>query len=181
MIKNAITRTLLIILCFMAFPALANEPIWDGNKVNLESQKLTEGVYAVIPTGATKMAAQGVPIATTGGFVTGKNGVLVIDSMLNKRLAHQMMDLVKAETNKPILYLVNTSYHGDHSYGNYEFPKDVTIIQHANTKDYIDSSFKADTEFMRKNFGAGRGIEEVVPRTGDILIAENSAVTVIHA
>ena len=47
----------------------AQEPVWDANKVVLESQKLAEGVFAVIPKGAEDMAVQGVAIATTSGFV----------------------------------------------------------------------------------------------------------------
>ena len=35
------------------------EPVWDGNKVILEFQKLADGVFAVIPEGATEMAKSG--------------------------------------------------------------------------------------------------------------------------
>lgn len=165
------------LLMAFATPALSQEPVWDGNKVILESQKLADDVFAVIPTGATEMAAMGTPIATTGGFIVGDNGVLVIDSMLNHRLADQMIALVRAETKKPIRWLVNTSFHGDHSYGNYLFPKDTTIIQHANTKAYIDKYIDQDKTFMIKNFGQGRGIEEVIPRTGDILVPTDGSIT----
>lgn len=175
MIKKLITTFALMVA--FATPALSQEPIWDGNKVVLESQKLADGVYAVMPTGATEMALKGTPIATSGGFIVGDNGVLVIDSMLNKRLADQMMALVRAQTDKPIRWLVNTSFHGDHSYGNYIFPKHVSIIQHANTKAYVDKNIDQDKAFMVKNFGQGRGIEEVVPRTGDVLVPAEGSIT----
>ena len=45
----------------------ANEPVWDGNTVVLQSEKLAEGVFAYYPEGATKMQEQGKPIATSGG------------------------------------------------------------------------------------------------------------------
>lgn len=175
MLKKLLTPLALVVA--FAAPALSQEPVWDGNKVVLESQKLANNVYAVIPTGASEMAIKGAPIATTGGFIVGDNGVLVIESMLNVRLADQMMALVRAETDKPIRWLVNTSSHGDHSYGNYRFSKDVTIIQHANTKAYVDNYIEQDKAFMMKNFGQGRGIEEVVPRTGDILVPANGSIT----
>ncbi len=175
MMKKRLPVLTLMMICATA--ALSQEPVWDGNKVVLESQKLADGVYAVIPIGAKEMAPKGLPIATTGGFVIGDNGVIVIESMLNKRLADQMMGLVRAETDKPIRYLVNTSYHGDHSYGNYQFPKDITIIQHANTKTYIDQHIEQDKAFMIQNFGQGRGIEDVVPRTGDILVPQGNSMT----
>jgi len=158
--------------------ASAQEPVWDANKVNLETQKLSDGVYAVVAIGAKEMAEKGLPIATSGGFVIGENGVLVVESMLNKRLNEQLLALIAKETDKPIRYLVNTSFHGDHSYGNYYIPEDVDIIQHANTAHYIDTHFEADTQFMIQNFGQNRGIEEIVPTEADILVAEGGAITV---
>jgi glyoxylase-like metal-dependent hydrolase (beta-lactamase superfamily II) len=92
--------------------------------------------------------------------------------MLNKRLNQQVKDMIRKETKKPIIYAINTSYHGDHAYGNMYLNKDTKIIQHLNAKKYIDNHFKADTEFMIKNFGKGRGIEAIVPRTGDVLIPD---------
>lgn len=160
---------------FLSMAAVAQEPVWDGNTVQLQTEKLADGIYAVVPDDAAEKAPKGIPVATSAGFVVGENGVLVIDSMLNKRLANQLISLVKQVTDKPIRYVVNTSFHGDHSYGNYVFPASVTIIQHATTKAYIDQHFENDTAFMIQNFGAGRGIEEVVPRTGDILIPEGGS------
>lgn len=158
--------------------ATAQEPVWDGNTVNLEAQELASGVYAVIPTGAVEMAAAGFPIATTGGFVVGENGVLVIESMLNERLNSQLFDLIAAETDKPVRYLVNTSHHGDHSYGNFYVPEDINIIQHANTAAFIDSHIEADKSFMIQNFGSGRGIEEIQATDADILIGEGGSLII---
>ena len=62
-------------------------------------------------------------VATTAGFVVGERGVLVIESMLNGDLASQLIGLVRQVTTKPIRFLVNTSDHGDHAYGNYVFPE----------------------------------------------------------
>jgi len=152
--------------------AKSQDPVWDGNTVVLESQRLADGVFAVIPAGASEMAAKGLPIATTGGFIIGDKGVLVIESMLNERLAKQLISLVREQTHKPIRYLVNTSYHGDHSYGNYVFPQETVVIQHETTKHYVDTNIAHDKKFMIQNFGAGRGIEEAVPRTGDLLVGK---------
>lgn len=167
-----------LVSLFWSSISAAQEPVWDGNTVVLESKQLADGVFAVIPTGADEMASKGMPIATSSGFVIGDNGVLVIDSMLNKRLAKQLRKLIRAETRKPIRYIVNTSYHGDHSYGNYAFPATVTVIQHENTKAYVDRNIDEDKQFMIQNFGAGRGIEEAVPRTGDVLIPTGGQLTI---
>lgn len=156
----------------------ADEPVWDANLVELESKKLADGVYAYFPTDAEDKAPKGLPIATSGGFIVGDKGVLIIDTMLNKRLYEQVIKMVRAVTKRPILYALNTSFHGDHSYGNMYLPERTSIIQHVNTRAYILKHFKADTEFMIQNFGAGRGIEEIVPSSGDILVPEGGSIAV---
>jgi glyoxylase-like metal-dependent hydrolase (beta-lactamase superfamily II) len=177
--KKCLTGGVLGLLWLLAPAAtVAQEPVWDGNTVQLQAEKLGDGIYAVVPDDAAEKAPKGIPVATSAGFVIGNNGVLVIDSMLNERLAIQLINLVKQVTDKPIRYVVNTSFHGDHSYGNYVFSPSTTIIQHAVTKAFVDEHFEKDTAFMIQNFGAGRGIEEVVPRTGDILIPEGGSLVI---
>ena len=152
--------------------------VWDAGAVQLELEKLADGVYAFYPTDAKEKNPKGYPVATSGGFVVGDNEVLVIESMVNKRLAKQVMGFVKNITDKPISYVVNTSYHGDHSYGNYVFPKTAEIIQHSKTKAFMDNkeAFEADKKFMTQYFGANRGIEDVVSRTADIIVDEKKTI-----
>lgn len=181
----------LLTLSALTSTVLANDPVWDGNTVILGSERLAEGVYAYYPNNAKEFEQKGLPVATSGGFIVGDKGVLVIDTMLNQRLNTQMQKLVSnatetirgstqraTKTSAPILYAVNTSFHGDHSYGNMYLPKETMIIQHVNAKKYIDEHFVKDTEFMIQNFGTGRGIEEIEPVTGDILIGEKGKVTI---
>ncbi|MGX9456518.1 MBL fold metallo-hydrolase [Photobacterium damselae subsp. damselae] len=169
-------------ITLVAIVAAANvnaetSPIWDGNEVVLKSEKLADGVYAYYPTKAKEKEQKGIPVATSGGFIVGDNGVLLIDTMLNERLNLQVQELIKKVSKKPISYAVNTSYHGDHSYGNMYLPKNTKIIQHTEAKNYIDQHFESDTKFMIDNFGKGRGIEEIKAVTGDILISEKSQIT----
>ena len=152
--------------------------VWDAGTVQLQLEKLATGVYAVYPTDAKVKNKKGYPVATSGGFVVGDNEVLVIESMVNKRLAKQVIGFVKQVTDKPIRYVVNTSYHGDHSYGNYAFPKTAKIIQHSKTKAFMENkeAFEADKKFMAQYFGAGRGIEDVIARTADIIIDDKKSI-----
>lgn len=177
-IKKQIRFLLTASAIFTVSHVHAGEPVWDGNKVKLVSEKLADGVYAYYPSDAKELEKQGGPVATSGGFIVGNEGVLIIDTMLNKRLNTQVQNMVKDKANKPITYAVNTSSHGDHSYGNMYLPKETTIIQHSVTKAYIDKHFKADTEFMIQNFGKGRGIEQIKPVTADILVSKGGKITV---
>jgi len=177
-IKKPVTALLATATLFSLGTAYANEPVWDGNKVELVSEKLGDGVFAYYPSDAKELEKQGKPVATSGGFIVGDKGVLIIDTMLNERLNAQVKNMVKQKAGKPIVYAVNTSFHGDHSYGNMYLPEETTIIQHSYTKEYIDKHFKADTEFMIQNFGTGRGIEEIKPVAADILVAKDGKITV---
>ena len=137
---------------------------WDAALVNLISKELASGVFAVLPDDVFDKDHVG----TTGGFVIGERGVLVIESMLNGDLASQLIGLVRQVTTKPIRFLVNTSYHGDHAYGNYLFPDSTVVIQHPATKRYMEENFEEDRRFMIGLMGKGKGIERVQARTADI-------------
>jgi cyclase len=157
--------------------ASAAEPIWDGNKVQMQSEKLADGVFAYYPSDARELNAKGGAAATSGGLIVGSKGALLIETMLNKRLNQQVQDLSRKLGGKPLIYAVNTSAHGDHSFGNMFLPKSTRIVQHANTRTYIDKHLGDDKAFMIKNFGTGRGIEEIKARTGDILVAPMATVS----
>jgi glyoxylase-like metal-dependent hydrolase (beta-lactamase superfamily II) len=144
--------------------------IWDPNTVDLTLRELAPSVYAVVDSRADEGNPQGQPLATSGGFIIGERGVLVVESMINSRLAGQLLSHIRRVTDKPIRYVVNTSYHGDHSYGNYIMPDAALIVQHERTREYIAESFSDDVAFMIQNFGARRGMEEVIPRSPDIIV-----------
>jgi glyoxylase-like metal-dependent hydrolase (beta-lactamase superfamily II) len=71
---------------------------------------------------------------------------------------------------------VNTSYHGDHCFGNFVFPQGTIIIEHEFTKGFIDENFEEDRNFMIQLLGGGRGIEEVVLRSADLTLTEGVSV-----
>lgn len=176
--KSKLATALTALACFASPAAWAGEPIWDANKVILKTEKLREGVYAMVPANADQLSPKGVPLATTSGIITGTRGSLVVDTMLNKRLADMVLNEVRRLTQGAPTYAMNTSYHGDHSYGNMYFPKSTVIIQHEETKKYISTKFEADTKFMIGAFGKGRGIEQIKPRIGDVLIPKGGMIQV---
>ncbi|HET9236210.1 MAG TPA: MBL fold metallo-hydrolase [Oligoflexus sp.] len=158
--------------------AKAAEPIWDANKIVLVSEKLGEGVFAVYPKNSKEENKKGQVSATSGGIVVGTRATLVIDTMLNKRMNESLQkQALNASKRKEITYALNTSAHGDHSFGNMYLPRSTKVIQHINTRSYIASHLDDDKKFMIQNFGAGRGIEEIKGREADILIPVNGKIT----
>jgi glyoxylase-like metal-dependent hydrolase (beta-lactamase superfamily II) len=152
--------------------------VWTPSSVVLTTKQVAPSVYAVYPDDSASKNAAGIPAATAGGFVVGDRGVLVVESMINRRLALQMLALVKRTTPKPILYVVNTSYHGDHSYGNQFFPRDAQVIQHVNTQAYIQSHFADDVAFMEQYFGKDQGLDELKPQRANVLLPDGAHVSI---
>jgi cyclase len=99
-------------------PAYIPPPL-NPKGVVLETRRLDEGVYALLAN---------TPFTDNGGFVVGRNAVLVIDSQFNGEMARQIIAAVRRVTDLPIRYLVNTSALGDHVLGNYAFPTDTEIV-----------------------------------------------------
>ena len=152
--------------------------VWTPSSVVLLRKELAPSVYAILPDDAATKNAAGIPAATSGGFIVGERGVLVIESMINRRLATQMLALVREVTPKPILYVVNTSYHGDHSYGNQFFPASTQVVQHVEAQAYIQRHFTDDVAFMKQYFGANQGLDELKPRAADVLLNDNANVEI---
>lgn len=166
------------IAAFLAVTAAAQAmpphvPIWDANTVNLQLHKITDNVYAVQPNTVESETTRGIPQATSAGFIVGDQGVLLIETMLNKRLYQQLQTLVRSVTNKPIVYAVNTSDHGDHCFGNYLLPAQTLIIQNEFCKTNLEKNFGHIQQFMITLFGKGRGMEEVKYRAANMTIAKD--------
>lgn len=134
------------IFSFLINPANAAEP---------EVIKLADGVYGFI-------GKQG---AANSGFVVTNEGVVVIDAQGPKDLALLLKKKIHEITDKPIVYVINTHYHGDHTYGNQYFKEAKEIISHENTQKNLIEKDKQHREQFKKFFGenALEGFELTLP------------------
>lgn len=145
---------------------------WTPNAITLVSEEVRDGVFAIYDQNAADHGPDGIPLATSGGFVIGDDGVLMVESMINRQLFCQAVALIQAETRKPIRYVVNTSSHGDHTFGNAFLPEDVQVVQHERTADFIAQHFEEDVAFMVGAFGDDQGIDEITPVAADIRVTD---------
>jgi cyclase len=112
-------------------------PNLNPKGIRLRPKQLGDGVYALM--------ASRLPRNNTG-LIVGKDAALLIDSGIVPAMANQIQTVAAKLTDRPIRYLVNTTYHGDHSFGNASFASDVTIIAHENAAKVMASGPPLDKE-----------------------------------
>ena len=88
----------------------------------LEPRELAPGVYALLANQVPK---------DNNGLVVGERAALAVDAGINGAIARQIQGLARQLTDRPLRYLANTTYHGDHTFGNSAFPPEVTILSSA--------------------------------------------------
>jgi cyclase len=73
------------------------------------------------------------------GFLTGTDGVVVVDTCFTERRSRAFVDAIRRTTDRPLRTLVNTHHHGDHTHGNWLLP-DATIVAHRLCRDAVIAS-----------------------------------------
>jgi len=68
----------------------------------------------------------------TAAFITA-NGVVLVDTKL-AGWGQAIMDKIKTVTDKPVVEIINTHTHGDHTGSNEYWHPSIEIVAHANTK-----------------------------------------------
>lgn len=75
-----------------------------------------------------------------------QGGVVVVDSQTTPEGGQRLHALIKTVTDKPVVYVVNTHYHGDHVGGNMAFP-DAQVVAPALTARFIQERDQERVEY----------------------------------
>lgn len=147
---------------------------WTPNAITLMSEQLADGIFAIYDERGANPDLNNYPaLATSAGFVIGENGVFMIESMANRQLLCQVFDLIRAQTDLPILYVGNTNSHFDHSFGNAFLPEDVQVVQHEGTVAFNETRFEEEQNFALGIWGTEQGLQEATPRPADVAVDDN--------
>jgi cyclase len=82
--------------------------------------KVKDGIYVFSPDTAS----------ATCSFVITEEGVVMIDSCQSPLDSRKMLSAIKKVTDKPIIFLLDTETHGDHTGNHFIFSPPATIINH---------------------------------------------------
>jgi glyoxylase-like metal-dependent hydrolase (beta-lactamase superfamily II) len=93
----------------------------DFSKVEIKVQKVAGTVYMLVGAGGNI------------GASVGDDGIVIVDDQFAP-LAPKIEAALKGITDKPVRFIINTHYHGDHTGGNAEFSKQGTVIAQENVR-----------------------------------------------
>ena len=108
--------------------------------------------FSKIDIKATRVAGQVFVLESTGpefsggnvGVSVGPDGILLVDDKFAP-LAPKIQAALKGISDKPVRFVINTHFHGDHTNGNEVFGPISTVIAHENTRKRMMAGRGADS------------------------------------
>jgi cyclase len=84
----------------------------------MQITEIKPGIFACLMANETANA----------GFIVTEGGVIVIDTLDTPARGRQFAAAIERETDKPVIYVINTHHHYDHVFGNQAF--DAPVVAH---------------------------------------------------
>jgi cyclase len=98
--------------------------------------------FSTVEVKATKVAGSVYVLTGAGGNIgvsVGDDGIVIVDDQYAP-LAPKIEAALKTISDKPLRFILNTHYHGDHTGGNEHFGKTAPIVAHENVRKRLASS-----------------------------------------
>lgn len=122
--------------------------------LRLRPAELADGVYALMANRIPK---------DNNGLIVGDRAAMVIDSGITPGVGRYLQEVVAEITDRPVRYLANTTFHGDHTFGNAAFGDDVTLVSSRLNKASMASiSLDDEKELRLSSMYGDDGLDDVV-------------------
>lgn len=116
-------------LFFFAFYPSAFSQNQNFDSVEIKTTKLTESIYMLEGSGGNI------------GVLAGKDGIVIIDDQFAP-LAQKIKTALSKISDKPVKFVINTHFHGDHTGGNENFGEQGSIIvAHDNVRKRLSADY----------------------------------------
>jgi len=92
--------------------------------------------FSKVQIKVTKVSGTVCMLEGSGGNIgvsVGDDGIVIVDDQFAP-LAPKIKEALKGITDKPVKFVLNTHFHGDHTGGNAAFSTEATIIAHENVR-----------------------------------------------
>lgn len=122
--------------------------------------EIVSGIYSAIGAG-------GLIVGSNSAVIVNQDDVVIVDSHISPESARVMMRELKAITDKPVTFLVNTHFHYDHTNGNQVFRSPgsaVDIVGHAYTRQRLAGDILQRGMFAELLNGFPKQLEDLKAR-----------------
>src|ERR1700688_3449286 len=110
----------------------------DWDKVEVKLQKLSANVYMI-----EFVSPSGGNAGANASALIGDDGVVLVDAGYAP-VASNLEAALKTISDKPVKYLLNTHWHGDHTGGDAYFSKSATIISQDGSRKRMETGDDPD-------------------------------------
>ncbi len=124
-------RTGFVLIAVLALITLAAAQ-QDFSKVEIKAERVAGNIYMLTGAGGNI------------GVSVGDDGIIIVDDQFAP-LAEKIRAALKGITDKPVKFVINTHWHGDHTGSNPQFGETATIIAQDNVRKRLASGRQGAT------------------------------------
>ena len=130
-------RRLVFAACAIVAGARLEAQAPDWSRIEIKAEKVAGNVYMLSGSGGFSGGNIGVSV--------GPDGVALIDDKFEP-LVPKIEAALKGISDKPVRFVINTHYHGDHTHGNKAYGLRATVIAQENVRKRVAESDDFDDQ-----------------------------------